>query len=1042
MTVLWRDMRLDAEAQTKKLDILRNELQSELIMSMCRKMNLSDLRSSEGFHKLDANIKELTEAVLGGTGGSLTRVTDGIGAAADARRHEQIMAVLNRLDPASESVAGDTISWGERERAVLKRLNTSPYRDRKDRNPDPVRGTCKWFEHHELFRGWRESKSSSMLWVSADPGCGKSVLAKHLVDSILQTPESGTVCYFFFKDDFADQRSVASALSCILYQLFQKRRSLLSGRILDRLDPMGGGGRATNVSFSDLWETLVDVAKSKDAGEIICLLDAIDECEDQGQSELSRALCQLYGRREIAADFNLKFLLTSRPYDSIRIGFRPLDFQDLPVIHLSGESDAEVKKISKEIDAVIQARVCNIRDKRHLTQRQEDILLQQLTRIPNRTYLWVHLTLDLVEKAITADEARIQEVTSRLPKTVDEAYDRILSKTSDPKAAKRLLHIIVAAARPLTLAEMNIALALSPAHRSYNDLKPDLRPKDRFHDDVRGICGLFVTVIDSKIYLLHQTAKEFLVRSSTNPLRDLRSGLTWRYSLRPQDSHRILANICICYLLFTEFEDTPPSQPADAYVFLDYAAKHWAAHVRGLPGKLQDAMSESMLEICDAASNRCLTWLEVYWESTSLHPPQRFNTLMIAAYFGLKTVVKRLLEKSAASLNSQDGTYGRSALSWAAGNGHDAVVSLLTKGAGINLGWLGLPLQSRAEVDSLDTQGRSPLSYAVLSGSIATVRLLMKAGARVDLEDKIGGTPLLYAVCSGRAKVTKLLLSGGETETSAEDGMVRRLLFSAVEKDDGAIVGLLLETGRVNLQVIDDVGRTPLSWAAEKGGKAVVKLLLDKGADPNLPCGGRTPLSWAAETENEAAVKLLLDKGADPNLACGGRTPLFWAAEKGNEAIAKLLLDRGADSDLGDKSYIPLSWPVKWGSNALVQLLLNKGADPNLAYGGRTPLSWAAEKGNEAMVKLLLMKGANVNTQDDDARSALHIATRTRQEAVMSLLLEKGADIEAKDSDKYTALSVAIENSFETGIEMLLAKRCQVNFWFKPVSTYATLWYK
>ena len=31
-------------------------------------------------------------------------------------------------------------------------------------------------------------------------------------------------------------------------------------------------------------------------------------------------------------------------------------------------------------------------------------------------------------------------------------------------------------------------------------------------------------------------------------------------------------------------------------------------------------------------------------------------------------------------LNSKDGTYGRSALSWAAGNGFDVVVKLLIKG--------------------------------------------------------------------------------------------------------------------------------------------------------------------------------------------------------------------------------------------------------------------------------------------------------------------------------------------------------------------------
>jgi ankyrin repeat domain-containing protein 50 len=86
---------------------------------------------------------------------------------------------------------------------------------------------------HQLFRDWRESKTSKMLWVSADPDCRKLVLVKHLVDSVLPTTESRTVCYFFFKDGFKDQISTTSAICCILHQLFKQRPALLSDATLD-----------------------------------------------------------------------------------------------------------------------------------------------------------------------------------------------------------------------------------------------------------------------------------------------------------------------------------------------------------------------------------------------------------------------------------------------------------------------------------------------------------------------------------------------------------------------------------------------------------------------------------------------------------------------------------------------------------------------------------------------------------------------------------------------------------------------------------------
>src|SRR6266404_1015371 len=136
-----------------------------------------------------------------------------------------------------------------KEMDILRRLDKSPYRDRKDRNPDRIPGTCEWFVAHKLFRDWQESESSRMLWVSADPGCGKSVLAKYLVDSVLATTESRTICYFFFKDDFEDQRSIVCALCCILRQLFLQKRMLLSEKIFEQFEM--GGERFTS-SFNEL----------------------------------------------------------------------------------------------------------------------------------------------------------------------------------------------------------------------------------------------------------------------------------------------------------------------------------------------------------------------------------------------------------------------------------------------------------------------------------------------------------------------------------------------------------------------------------------------------------------------------------------------------------------------------------------------------------------------------------------------------------------------------------------------------------------------
>jgi len=751
----------------------------------------------------------------------------------------------------------------EKENQILGRLNASPYEDRKNINPDRVEGTCQWFVSHGRFREWLGSQSSRMLWVSADPGCGKSVLAKHLVDSVLLTTKPRVVCYFFFKDGFSDQINVTIALCCILHQIFKQRRSLLSSAIVDQFD---AGGETITQSFSELWKMLINVAKDESAGEIICLLDAVDECESKGRSQLAEALCRLYGA---TTNFNLKFLLTSRPYDEIRRSFQPLDAAELPMIRLSGEDSAEILKIAGEISIFVKARAQDLAIRLRLTESEHGVLLQQLMRVPNQTYLWVHLTLDIIEKAMWVDGDKIVAITTQLPKTVDEAYDKILSKSGDPEMAVKILHIIVAAVRPLTLVEMGLALALQQGHRSYDDIQ--LLSEDRLRGNIRDICGLFVTVIDSRIYLLHQTAREFLVYNKTSPPQGDPEGLRWKHTLRLQESHRILAEICVWHLLLAELETCPldengsPNQHAEDHVFLDYSAKNWATHFRKLPAGTKKIMIEQILDICDTSSNRFRTWFRIYWTTTDTDFPKGFTPLMVASYFGLDTAVGCLRQEDGSDLDSQDVTYWRSALSWASKNGFDVVVKLLVEGTGFGLGRLKRRFNRGDRVNSVDKYRRTPLTYAVWSGNMATVKLLIKAGAKVDVEDEIGGTPLSYAICNGNKQMVEQLVKKKE-QVASVDSIVEKLLQSAAKKGDEAVVKLLVETGRGDINARGTDGATALHWAARRGHEAVIPLLLKSKANVEMKGRmGQTPLAWAIEGDSDASIEMLLGERQNIN---------------------------------------------------------------------------------------------------------------------------------------------------------------------------------
>jgi len=816
----------------------------------------------------------------------------------------------------------------------MKNLFTLPYRDRKDRNPERVPGTCEWFVAHEVFQEWRDRTSSTMLWVSADPGCGKSVLAKHMVDSVLPTTASRTTCYFFFKDDFDDQRNARNALACILHQLFCQREILCSAQIAKRCEYYG---ERLTASFSELWDILVAVSQDENAGEIVCILDAIDECEAQSRSELARALCKLF--RAVNTSSNLKFLLTGRPLGDIEGEFRPLDMQEHPFIRLKGESDAEMEKIVGEIDIYIRARVQSIQARLRLNREEAELLSQRLLSVPNRTYLWVYLTLDLVQSKRHIDKVGINEVTSHLPRDVDEAYEKILARSIDLARARKLLHIVVAATRPLTLAEMAVALALEEGSRSYQDL--DLKSVEHFRDYVRDLCGLFVTVVDSRVYLLHQTAKEFLVLDGPTRTQNLNETepLKWKSSLQPRESHRILWQVCTWYLLFTEFENKPLkgsdtlSAYLDCYVFLDYSANNWAAHFRLSDAKGTAAVTEALLQICDVDSGRFRTWFRIYWANThgdgARRIPVRFTTLMAVAYFGLEQAVELLLRGKHVKLNSHDGRYGRSALSWASENGHNDVVELLIKGPPLHRKNIFKLLSfSRAKVNKKDRNGRTPLSYAALHGREEVARLLFKAGARTDLVDHIGGTPISYAICGENKAIASLLCKEGRMPGSLDKNF-QKLLLPAAERGDAVVVERLLNTGGgIDVNAKDDHGRTPLYLAVENSNDTIVQQLLDiDGIDVNAKDGdGWTPLHRAVENSNNTIVQQLLDiDGIDVNAKdVYGQTLLHRAVKKSNDIIVQQLLDiDGIDVNAKDSyGQTPLDLAMKYRSETVRAQLL------------------------------------------------------------------------------------------------------------------------
>jgi predicted NACHT family NTPase len=144
-----------------------------------------------------------------------------------------------------------------------------------------------------------------LLWVSADPGCGKSVLAKYLADEVLPSTTTRATCYFFFKEDFEDQRSSIVALCSMLRQIFDQDPVSFSTEILQTLEEKGP---MLLKSFHDLWDILISAATGSKREEIVCIFDALDECEASGRRQLIEAISKFYSGKPTRSV--LKVILT------------------------------------------------------------------------------------------------------------------------------------------------------------------------------------------------------------------------------------------------------------------------------------------------------------------------------------------------------------------------------------------------------------------------------------------------------------------------------------------------------------------------------------------------------------------------------------------------------------------------------------------------------------------------------------------------------------------------------------------------------------
>jgi ankyrin repeat protein len=415
-------------------------------------------------------------------------------------------------------------------------------------------------------------------------------------------------------------------------------------------------------------------------------------------------------------------------------------------------------------------------------------------------------------------------------------------------------------------------------------------------------------------------------------------------------------------------------------------ALHWAAHRNDAAiadlliraGAKVDAADEGgVTPLGLAALNASPAMVERLLQGGANPNAGRESPIFAAARSG-NTAVMQLLLGHGGDANAKEPGRGQTALMWAVAEKHADVARVLiahgadvkaktvpVRTAGPGRGTFG-GLGGGMGGASNGANGFTPLLFAVRVGDLASVRVLVDAGANVNDVAADGLSALVLATVRAHADIAIFLLDKGADANLAGGG------FTALHWASGS-----WETELTVTSVTPD--REGEEWRTVAGLRErrldVVKALLAHGADPNVRIR-RTP-QRVGSSKNPGLPELV------------GATPFVVAAVAGAADVMRLLADHGAD----------------------VRLKTSANGTPLMAAAGLGRAIGEVlvpESDNLAAAKLLLELGAvDVNAVDTLGNSALHYAAFMRRDSIVQLLAEHGARLDVPNLYGETPLFLA-----------------------------------
>lgn len=433
-----------------------------------------------------------------------------------------------------------------------------------------LRDSYKWILKHEDFQHWQNDKNSRLLWIKGDPGKGKTMLMCGIInelehssqESIAQaSPACSLLLSFFFCQNTHNQLNNATAiLRGLIYLMLCKQRALIS-HIQEKYDHAGRQLFEDSNAFWSLSEALsgmLDGLRSLGAPVCYIVIDALDECE----TDLKHLLNFI---AQSASDFPyVKWIVSSRNRLDIEQGLRNSGTM------FSLELNAEHVKhaINVYIDHKV-SQLVSLKNDKQLQDKARDTLREKA----EGTFLWV---APVTEQLQEVDRSEILEVLEEFPPGLVPLYARMIKGVQNlpPKRRERCRLIISTTAvayRPLHLCELGVLAGL------HEDISGDIRNVE----SLVLMCGSFLTIRKDYVYLIHLSAKDYLMGDGAGDIFECGSAAThhaiFSNSLKVMEKRLARDMYSLCHPGASIDEVTVPDP--DPLAPARYACLFWVHHL-------------------------------------------------------------------------------------------------------------------------------------------------------------------------------------------------------------------------------------------------------------------------------------------------------------------------------------------------------------------------------------------------------------------------------------------------------------------------------